>query len=99
MGLWGWFVLLAMAGVLATLAQYLFVRSVHTKRHPHLDLVLSAIGALIGGYMAHSWYPGVGPSIDGLHVVPAFLGALLAATVVEAIYRLAVHPRQPRQHA
>ena len=94
MGLWGWFVLLAMAGVLATLAQYLFVRSNFRRRGIELDLILSALGALIGGYVAHAWYPGVGPSVDGLHVLPAFLGALLVAAVVEALYRLAVHPRQ-----
>jgi uncharacterized membrane protein YeaQ/YmgE (transglycosylase-associated protein family) len=95
MGLWGWFLLLAMSAVLATLAQYLFVRSNFRRRGIELDLIFSAVGALLGGYVAHTWWPGVGPSIDGLRVVPALLGALLVAAVVEAVYRLAVHPRQP----
>lgn len=99
MGLWGWFLLVAMSVGLAALAQNLLVRSDHQRRHAHFDLIFSAVGALIGGYVAHAWWPGVGPSINGLHVLPAFLGALLLAVVAEAFYRLVLHPRQPRRHA
>ena len=94
MGLWGWFVLLAMSVALATLAQYLFVRSDHKRPKIDLDLAFSTVGALIGGWAAHTWFAGIGPSVDGLNVIPAFTGALLLGMLVEAAYRLYFYPNQ-----
>ena len=95
MGLWGWFVLLAMSVALAALAQNLFVRSDHKSRHAaHFDLIFSTVGAVIGGWAAHTWFAGIGPAVDGLHVIPAFLGALLLGVMAEALYRMFFHPNQ-----
>jgi cytochrome c biogenesis protein CcdA len=51
-------------------------------------------GALIGGFTGHVWYPGTGPMFDGLFVVPAVLGALVGAVLLELIYRRVLRPKQ-----
>jgi hypothetical protein len=33
--------------------------------------------------------------VDGLNLVPALVGAVLGAILLEAIYRLVLRPRQP----
>ncbi len=91
MGLWAWFILLAVSAVLATAAQYLFFR--HDRKATDYDWVFIAGGALIGGFTAHVWYP-VGPVVDGLNLLPALAGAVVLGAVVELVYRAFIRPRQ-----
>jgi hypothetical protein len=91
MGIWGWLALLLGAAAIATVGQYLFFRK---DRGPtDYDWVYLAGGALLGGFTGHAWYP-VGPTVDGLYVVPAAICALLGAVIVEGIYRFGLRPRQ-----
>lgn len=92
MGLWAWLLLLATAAVLATAAQQgLFADDREADDH---DWIYIASGGLIGGFTGHLWYPGFGPLVDGLNVVPAVTGLLIGAAIVESIYRVILRPRQ-----
>jgi len=91
MGIWAWIILLLAAAALATVAQSLFFS--RGRRPTDYDWVYLAAGALIGGFTGHAWYT-AGPTIDGLNVVPALLGLIVGALVVEAVYRLILRPRQ-----
>jgi cytochrome c biogenesis protein CcdA len=92
MGILGWAILLAASAVMATVAQLLLFTG--DRRPTDYDWVYIAGGALIGGFTGHAWYPSVGPALDGLAVLPAFVGLIIGAVVVEAIYRLVLRPRQ-----
>jgi cytochrome c biogenesis protein CcdA len=92
MGIIAWGILLLISSALATAAQFTIFRN---DRNPNdYDWVYIAGGALLGGFTAHVWYPGIGPVIDGLNLVPSILGALVGAVVVELIYRFVLRPRQ-----
>ena len=92
MGIIAWGILLLISSALATAAQFTIFRN---DRNPNdYDWVYIAGGALLGGFTAHVWYPGFGPVIDGLNLVPSILGALVGAVVVELIYRFVLRPRQ-----
>jgi hypothetical protein len=91
MGIWAWLALLLGAAAIATIGQLLLFRK---DRGPaDYDWVYMAGGALLGGFTGHAWYP-VGPTVDGLYVVPAALCALVGAAVLEVVYRLLLRPRQ-----
>ena len=91
MGIWAWIVLLVGAAAIATAAQFLFFAK---DRGPtDYDWVYIAGGALLGGFTGHVWYP-VGPTFDGLYVLPAIAAAFVGAAVVEFIYRRILRPRQ-----
>ena len=92
MGLWAWLVLLGASAGLATVAQYVFFSK--DRKPTDYDWVYLAGGALIGGFTGHAWYPGVGPAVDGLFVVPALAGFILGASLVESAYRMVLRPRQ-----
>jgi cytochrome c biogenesis protein CcdA len=92
MGIFAWIILLAVSAVLATTAQYLFFH--HDREATDYDWVYIAGGALLGGFTAHVWYPGFGPVVDGLHLLPALAGAVVLGAVVELIYRVFIRPRQ-----
>ena len=92
MGIWAWLILLAVSAALATAAQYTIFR--HDRGSNNYDWVYIAVGALLGGFTANVWYSGFGPVVDGLYLVPALLGAVVLATVVEIIYRSFVRQRQ-----
>jgi hypothetical protein len=85
-----WVILLAVSAVLATAAQYLLFR--HERKKTDYDWVYIAGGALLGGFTATVWYP-VGPAVAGIHLLPAFAGAVVGA-VAEFIYRVFIRPRQ-----
>lgn len=55
------------------------------------EWVLAAVGAAIGAFVAGQ-YLGVltawGPVYDGMYLLPAALGAIILAAVVEAVIRL-----------
>jgi hypothetical protein len=92
MGIWAWLILLAWSALLATTAQYTFFRK---DRKPNdYDWVYIAGGALLFGFTAHVWYPGFGPVIDGLNVVPALAGGVVGGVAVEMFYRLFLRRRQ-----
>jgi cytochrome c biogenesis protein CcdA len=91
MGLIAWTILLAGAAALATAAQYLFFRQ--DRRPTDYDWVYIAGGALLGGFTAHIWYPGWGPVVDGLNLLPALLGALALGAAAELVYRRILRPR------
>lgn len=92
MGIIAWGILLLVSAVLATAAQYTLFRD---DRDPNdYDWVYIAGGALLGGFTAHVWYPGFGPVVDGLNLVPALLGSVAGAVVVELVYRLVLRPRK-----
>jgi hypothetical protein len=96
MGIWAWLILLAISGVLATAGQYLFFHTIYPLSTDY-DWVYMAGGALLGGFTANVWYGAawnIGPVVDGLYLLPALLGAVILSTVVEAIYRLFIRPRQ-----
>jgi hypothetical protein len=91
MGIWAWLALPLAAAAIATIGQFVFFRK---DRGPtDYDWIYLAAGALLGGFTGHAWYA-VGPTFDGLYVVPAALGALIGAAILEAVYRLALRPRQ-----
>lgn len=92
MGIWAWLILLAISAALATAAQYTLFR--HDRGMHDYDWVYIAAGALLGGFTAHVWYSGFGPVVDGLNLVPALLGAVIMATLLEVIYRSFIRPRQ-----
>ena len=94
MGIWAWIALLAGAAAIATVGQYLFFRN--ERGAADYDWVYMAGGALIGGFTGHAWYS-VGPTFDGLFVVPAALCGILGAAIVEFIYRVALRPRQTHE--
>lgn len=91
MGIFAWFVLLAVSAALATAAQYLFFR--RDRKATDYDWVFIAGGALLGGFTASIWYA-VGPVVDGLYILPALAGALILGTLVELVYRAFIRPRQ-----
>ncbi len=91
MGLIAWIILLVLAAALATAAQYLFFRQ--ARRPTDYDWVSIAGGALLGGFTAHVWYPGWGPGVDGLNVLPALLGAVAVGAAADLVYRLVLRPR------
>jgi len=91
MGLIAWIGLLAWAALLATVGQYLFFRD---KRGPNdYDWVYTAGGALVGGFTAHVWYPGFGPVIDGLNAIPALVGGIVGAVLIELVYPFVLRRR------
>jgi hypothetical protein len=90
MGIWAWIILLVWSAIPATIAQYTLFRE---SRPTDYDWVYIAGGTLLGGFTAHVWYP-VGPTVDGLYVVPAALGGLVVGVVVELVYRLYIRKRQ-----
>ncbi|MGZ3639513.1 MAG: hypothetical protein ACXVCX_16925 [Ktedonobacterales bacterium] len=85
-------ILLAISAALVTAAQYIVVR--HDRGPNDYDWVYIAGGALLSGFTANVWYSASGPVVDGLYLVPALLGAVLLAAVVEVIYRSFIRPRQ-----
>ena len=91
MGLLAWFILLLLAAALATGAQYLFFRE--DRKETDYDWVYLAGGALLGGFTGHVWYPGFGPVVDGLNILPAIAGAVILGVVVELIYRWFIRAR------
>lgn len=91
MGIWAWIVLLIAAAGVGTVVQFAFFRK---DRGPtDYDWVYTAGGALVGGFTGHAWYS-VGPTFDGLNVLPAVAGLILGAAIVEGAYRLVLRPRQ-----
>lgn len=92
MGIWGWVILVVASAALATAAQYLLFSK--DRRPTDQDWVYAAGGAVIGGFTGHAWYGGVGPTVEGLSVLPALAGLVIGAVVVELIYRLVLRPRQ-----
>ena len=92
MGLLAWGILLFISAALATAAQYLFFRG--DRKPTDYDWVYIAGGALLGGFTAHVWYPGLGPVVDGLNLLPAVAGALALGTAAELIYRFYLRPRR-----
>jgi len=91
MGIWAWVILLLWSASLATAAQYTVFRA---DRKPNdYDWVYIAGGALLVGFTAHVWYPGFGPVVDGLNLVPALVGGVVGGAAVELIYRLVLRRR------
>jgi hypothetical protein len=91
MGLLAWIILLVVSAALATAAQYLFFR--HERKPADYDWVYIAGGALVGSFTAHVRYP-VGPTVDGLYILPALAGALFLGAVAEMVYRFYLRPRR-----
>jgi len=85
-----WIILLAVAAVLASTAQYLFFRNARKKTD--YDWVYIAGGALLGGFTATVWYH-VGPLVAGLYLLPALAGAVVLGVVAELVYRVFIRPR------
>lgn len=92
MGLLAWFILLAVSAALATAAQYTIFRN--DRKTTDYDWVYIAGGALLGGFTAHVWYPGFGPVVDGLNLLPALAGAVVLGIMIELVYRIFIRPRQ-----
>lgn len=92
MGIMAWIILLVLSAALATAAQYAFFSK--DRKPTDLDWVYIASGALLGGFTGHVWYPGVGPMVDGLNVLPALPGAVIGGVLVELVYRRILRPRQ-----
>lgn len=92
MGIWGWFILLAGAALLATLAQYTLLRQY--RGAANYDWVVIAGGSLIGGFIASEVYAGFGPTVDGLHLLPALGGAVVLGVATELLYHTFLRPRQ-----
>ena len=91
MGPLAWIILLVVSAALATAAQYVFFRN--DRKPTDYGWVYVAGGALLGGFTAHVWYP-VGPTVDGLYILPALAGALFLGAVAEMVYRFYLRPRR-----
>ena len=91
MGAFAWIILLVVSAARATAAQYTLFRK--DRKPTDYDWVYIAGGALLGGFTAPVWYP-LGPTVDGLYILPAVAGAVVLAVVVELIYRLWLRPRK-----
>ena len=94
MGLFAWLILLAWSAALATAANYTIFRTQH--RPTDYDWTFIAGGALLGGFTAHVWYPGFGPTLDGLYLLQVLAGGIVGGVVVELVYRFYIRPRQAR---
>jgi membrane-associated HD superfamily phosphohydrolase len=93
MGIWAWLLLFTGAALLAVVAQVLLF---HKQRGPvEYDWMFIAGGAVIGGLLANVLYVGIGPVVDGLHVVPTVMGAIAVGSIVNMLYRVFIRPRQP----
>lgn len=92
MGLWAWLILLVWSAVLATVAQVVWFR--RDAKPNDYDWVYIAGGALLGGFTAHVWYPGYGPVVDGLNLVPGLAGGVIGGLLAEVAYRLYLRPRR-----
>jgi cytochrome c biogenesis protein CcdA len=92
MGPLAWLILLVVSAALATAAQSTLFR--RDRRPKDYDWVYIAGGALLGGFTASVWYPGIGPVVDGLNLVPALIGVVVLGALVELIYRAFIRPRQ-----
>ena len=92
MGVWAWLILLLAAAGVATAAQY--VMFAKDRRPNDSDWIYIAGGALIGGFTGHAWYSDIGPTLDGLHILPALIGLTAGAVLVEVLYRAVLRPRQ-----
>jgi hypothetical protein len=91
-GIWAWIILFAWSAALATAAQYTLFRK---DRGPKdYDWVYIAGGALLVGFTAHVWYPGLGPVVDGLNLVQALAGGVVGAIAMELVYRVFIRKRQ-----
>jgi len=87
MGILAWLILLFGAAAIASLWQMLLKR-------PANEWIILAGAALIGAFTAHLWYGvpyEVGPTLDGLYVLPALAGGLLLAAAVDILYRTLTH--------
>ena len=91
MGILAWIALLAVSAAIATVVQFALFRD---RKPTDYDWVYLAGGSLIGGFTGHVWYS-VGPTFDGLYVVPALVAALVGAALVEGLYRFWLRRRQP----
>jgi outer membrane lipoprotein SlyB len=65
------------------------------RKSDDYDWVYIAGGALLGGFTAHVWYPGFGPVVDGLNLVPALVGGVIGGAVTEVVYRRYIRRTQP----
>jgi hypothetical protein len=92
MGVLAWLILLAWSAAVATAAQFMFFRK--DRKRTDYDWVYIAGGVLLGGFTAHVWYGGVGPVVDGLHLLQALFGGLAGGLIVELVYRLVIRGRQ-----
>ncbi len=93
MGIWAWVIVVAWSAALATATQYTLFRS--DRKSDDYDWVYIAGGALLGGFTAHVWYPGFGPVVDGLNLVPALVGGVIGGAVTEVVYRRYIRRTQP----
>ena len=91
MGLWAWILLLTWSAALATAVQYTLFR--RERRPTDYDWVYVAGGALLGGFTAHVWYGGFGPTFDGLNLLQGALGSVVGAVAAELFYRMYVKRR------
>jgi hypothetical protein len=91
MGIWAWIVLLAVSAAVATVGRYLVSRL--DPRPTDYDWVYLAGGGLIGGFTAQLWYP-IGPTFDGLSLMPMLVGVIVGAAVLEVVYRVLLRPRR-----
>jgi hypothetical protein len=91
MGIIAWLILLAVSVTFATVGHYTL--SIVQHQATGYDWVYIAVGALLGGFMGSMWYPGIGPEVDGLTLLPA-LACAFAVGAVEWMYHAFARPRQ-----
>jgi cytochrome c biogenesis protein CcdA len=95
MGIWAWVILLAWSALIATATQYAFFRN--DRKPTDYDWVYIAGGAVLRGFTAHVWHPGLGPVVDGLNLVQALAGGVVGGFVAELVYRLFIRRRRYRR--
>jgi uncharacterized membrane protein YeaQ/YmgE (transglycosylase-associated protein family) len=84
LGLGGWIVLVTGSLVFGAVAQ--FIGETKTGYEWLVDAIAFAIGALVASEFIVAWQA-TGPVYDGLALVPALVGGLLAGLVVEMTTR------------
>jgi uncharacterized membrane protein YeaQ/YmgE (transglycosylase-associated protein family) len=55
------------------------------------EWLMTAVGAVVGGFVATSYLGTLGawgPTLDGMFVLPALIGAVVVAAIVAAIARM-----------
>ncbi|HEX2910108.1 MAG TPA: GlsB/YeaQ/YmgE family stress response membrane protein [Chloroflexia bacterium] len=92
MEIWGWAILIVGALVIGFAAQ--FVPRAPTMYDWLITAVAAGIGAFIGSELLGS-FSTWGPEMFGLYILPALIGAIVMAVVVDGVERFTYHPGHP----
>jgi len=91
MGIWAVLLLVAVAVVIGIAAQVI------GQAGSQFEWVVAAIAAGVGGFVASEWLGAAstwGPELDGMFILPALIGAIVVAAIVDFVFRTTARPQQ-----